>query len=149
MLEISFTTVTYLDKMSDFYESWEEPFLSRINNSNSEIQYSESGIQNSESGDCFPLSLFRGWLYHVIITYRLVAVAIEYKYEIIEDVILSGEASLRARYKRLFACLLDDVQRHFQQYVSYIVAVIFIRGSNRRTRIKPPTCHKSLNNFFT
>jgi hypothetical protein len=85
VLGISFTTVTYLDKMSDLYESWEGPFLSRINNSKSEIQYSESGIQNSESGDYFPLSLFRGWLYHVIITYRLAAVTIEYKYEIIEE----------------------------------------------------------------
>ena len=85
MLGISFTTVTYLDKMSDLYESWEGPFLSRINYSKSEIQYSESVIKNSESGDYFPLSLFRGWLYHVIITYRLAAVTIEYKYEIIEE----------------------------------------------------------------
>jgi len=29
----------------------------------------------------------------------------------------------------------------FQQYLSYIVAVSFIGGGNRR---KPPTCHKSL-----
>jgi len=28
---------------------------------------------------------------------------------------------------------------HFQQYFSYIVAVSFIGGGNRRTRRKPPT----------
>ena len=31
------------------------------------------------------------------------------------------------------------VQRHFQQYFSYIVAVSFIRGVNRSTWRKPPT----------
>jgi hypothetical protein len=34
----------------------------------------------------------------------------------------------------------------FQQYFSYIVAVSFIGGGNRR---KPPTCRKSLTNFIT
>jgi len=34
----------------------------------------------------------------------------------------------------------------FQQYSSYIVAVSFIGGGNRR---KPPTCSKSLTNFIT
>jgi len=29
------------------------------------------------------------------------------------------------------------------------VAVCFIGGVNRRTRRKPPTCHKSLANFIT
>jgi len=36
------------------------------------------------------------------------------------------------------------VYRHFQQYVSYIVAVSFIGGGNRRIRRKPQICHKSL-----
>jgi len=39
--------------------------------------------------------------------------------------------------------------RHFQQYFSYIMAVIFIGGGNRSTRGKLPTCHKSLTNFIT
>ena len=38
--------------------------------------------------------------------------------------------------------------RHFQQYLSYIVAVSFIGGGNRSTRRKPPTCHKSLTNYI-
>ena len=38
------------------------------------------------------------------------------------------------------------VQRHFQQYFSYIVACSFIGGGNRR---KPPACRKSLTNFIT
>jgi hypothetical protein len=29
----------------------------------------------------------------------------------------------------------------FQQHFSYIMAVSFIGGGNRRTRRKPPTCH--------
>jgi hypothetical protein len=49
----------------------------------------------------------------------------------------------------LFVCFFDDVYRHFQQYFSYIVAVSFIGGGNRRTRRKPPTCRKSLKNFIT
>ena len=32
---------------------------------------------------------------------------------------------------------------------SFIVAVSFIGGGNRRTRSKPPTCYKSLTNFIT
>jgi len=36
------------------------------------------------------------------------------------------------------------VSRHFQHYFSYIVAVSFIGGGNRRTRRKPQTCRKSL-----
>jgi hypothetical protein len=39
-----------------------------------------------------------------------------------------------------------DVERHFQQYFSYMVAVSFIGGGNRR---KPPTSHQSLTNFIT
>jgi hypothetical protein len=35
-----------------------------------------------------------------------------------------------------YVCLLDGVLRHFQQYFSYIVAVSFIGGKNRRTRRK-------------
>jgi hypothetical protein len=41
------------------------------------------------------------------------------------------------------------VERHFQQYVSYFVAVNFICGGNRSTRRKPPTCPKSQTNFIT
>jgi hypothetical protein len=41
------------------------------------------------------------------------------------------------------------VQRHFQQYFSYIVAVSFIGRGNRSTRKKPPACHKLLTNFIT
>ena len=41
------------------------------------------------------------------------------------------------------------VKRHFQQYVSYNVAVSFIGGGNRSTQRKPPTCRKSLTNFIT
>jgi len=37
----------------------------------------------------------------------------------------------------------DGVLCHFQQYFSYIVAVSFIGGGNRRTRRKSPTCCKS------
>ena len=45
-------------------------------------------------------------------------------------------------YVFYFRCLIQ----HFQQYSSYIVAVCFICGGNRR---KPHTCHKSLTNFIT
>jgi hypothetical protein len=41
------------------------------------------------------------------------------------------------------------VQRHFQQYFSYIDAVSFIGGGNRHIRRKTPTCRKSLTNFIT
>jgi hypothetical protein len=40
--------------------------------------------------------------------------------------------------------LVYGVQRHFQQYFSYIVAVSFIFGGNRK---KPPTCGKSFTNY--
>jgi hypothetical protein len=33
----------------------------------------------------------------------------------------------------LFVCLFDGVYRHFQQYVSYFVAVSFIGGVNQST----------------
>ena len=36
--------------------------------------------------------------------------------------------------------LFDGAEHHFQPYISYIVAVSFIGGGNRRTRRKPPTC---------
>ena len=45
-------------------------------------------------------------------------------------------------------CLFDGVKCHFQQYFSYIVAVSFIGGGNRRTWRKPLTCCKSLTNFY-
>jgi hypothetical protein len=41
------------------------------------------------------------------------------------------------------------VSRHFQQYFSYIVAVSFIHGGNRKTRSNPPTYRKLLTNFIT
>jgi hypothetical protein len=45
----------------------------------------------------------------------------------------------------LFVCLFDDVKHHFQQYCSYMVVVSFTGGGNWR---KPPTCRKSLTNFY-
>jgi hypothetical protein len=48
----------------------------------------------------------------------------------------------------LFVCLMV-FNATFKQYVSYIVAINFICGGNRRTRRKPPTCRKSLTNFTT
>ena len=51
---------------------------------------------------------------------------------------------------KLIGWLVHSVnKRHFQQYFSYIVAVSFIAGGNRKTRRKPPTCRKSLTNFIT
>jgi hypothetical protein len=43
----------------------------------------------------------------------------------------------------------NDVQRHFQQYVSYIMAVNFIGGGNWSARRKSQTCCKSLTNIIT
>ena len=40
------------------------------------------------------------------------------------------------------------VQRHFQQYFSYIVVVSFIDGGNQSTQWKPTTCRKSSTNFI-
>jgi len=40
------------------------------------------------------------------------------------------------------------LKRHFQQYFRYIVGVSVIGGGNRRTRRKPPTCRKSLTNYY-
>ena len=42
--------------------------------------------------------------------------------------------------------LVYGVYHHFQQYFSYIMAVSFIGGANRR---KPQTCRKSQTNFIT
>ena len=50
---------------------------------------------------------------------------------------------------KLIVCLCYGLQRHFQQYFSYIVTVSFIGGGNRRTRRKPPTSRKSLTDFVT
>jgi hypothetical protein len=36
-----------------------------------------------------------------------------------------------------------------QQYFGYVVVVSFIGGGNQSTRIKPPSCRKSLTNFIT
>jgi hypothetical protein len=49
----------------------------------------------------------------------------------------------------MFVYMLDGVERHFQQYFSYFVAISFIGGGNRRIRRKPPTCRKSLTNLIT
>jgi hypothetical protein len=49
----------------------------------------------------------------------------------------------------LFVCFFDGVERHFQQYFSYIVEVSFIDEWKRRTRRKPLTCRKSLTSFIT
>ena len=38
---------------------------------------------------------------------------------------------------------------HFQQYISYIMAVSFIGGGNWSTRRKPTTCRNLLTNFIT
>ena len=46
-------------------------------------------------------------------------------------------------------CLFGGVQRHFQQYFSYIVVVSFISGGNPSTQRKPLICRKSLTNFIT
>ena len=48
----------------------------------------------------------------------------------------------------LFVRLFYDIQRYFQQYFSYIVAVSVIGGRNWRTRRKQPTCRKSLTNLL-
>ena len=39
--------------------------------------------------------------------------------------------------------LVYGTEGHFQQYLSYMVAVRFIGGGNQSTRRKPPTCRKS------
>ena len=44
----------------------------------------------------------------------------------------------------------NDIESHFQQYFSYVVAVSFIGGGNRSTRRKKPlSCRKSPTNFIT
>jgi hypothetical protein len=53
------------------------------------------------------------------------------------------------KFAFLLDCLFDGVKCHFQQYFSYIVAVSFIGGGNRRVQRKPPTCPKSLTIFIT
>ena len=47
----------------------------------------------------------------------------------LEDRIKNGTNTSK---EGLFVCLFDDVERHFQQYFSYIVAVSFLGGANRR-----------------
>ena len=49
----------------------------------------------------------------------------------------------------LFCWGVYGVYRHFHQYFSYILVVIYIGGGNQTTRRKPPTCRKSLTNFIT
>jgi len=49
----------------------------------------------------------------------------------------------------LVALGIYGIQRHFQQYFSYIVAVNFIGGVNRTTQRKPSKYRKSLTNFIT
>jgi hypothetical protein len=45
--------------------------------------------------------------------------------------------------------LIYCVQRHFQQYFSYIMATSFSDGRNRSTRREPPAMGKPLVNFIT
>jgi hypothetical protein len=45
--------------------------------------------------------------------------------------------------------LIFGVQRHFQQYFSYIMATSFSGGRSRSTRREPPTMRKQLVNFIT
>jgi len=64
-------------------------------------------------------------------------------------IVLLGTRNLQMETVKVgcyYVCLFDGVLRHFQQYFSYIVAVSFIAGRNRR---KPPTSRKSLTNFIT
>jgi hypothetical protein len=49
----------------------------------------------------------------------------------------------------MVGCLVYGVHNHFQQYISYIMAVGFISGGNRNARRKLQTCRKSLTNFIT
>ena len=67
-------------------------------------------------------------------------------------IVLLGTRNLQMEAVKVgcyYVCLFDGVLRHFQQYFSYIVAVSFIGGKNRRTRGKPLTCCKSLTKFIT
>jgi hypothetical protein len=73
-------------------------------------------------------------------------VALEKLVKKLEDRIKNGTNSSKGG---LFVCLFNGVYHHFQQYCSYIVAVSFIGGGNRRTRRKPPTSRQSLTNFIT
>jgi hypothetical protein len=52
-------------------------------------------------------------------------------------------------HPRHWSDLQSRVERPFQQYFSYIVAVSFTGGGNRSIWRKPPTCRKSLTNFIT
>jgi len=45
--------------------------------------------------------------------------------------------------------LIFGVERHFQQYFSYIMAISFSDGRSRSTRRKPPTMGKQLVSFIT
>jgi hypothetical protein len=45
--------------------------------------------------------------------------------------------------------MVYGVQRHFQQYFSYIVVVSFIGGGNQSIQKKPQTCCKSLTNYIS
>jgi hypothetical protein len=45
--------------------------------------------------------------------------------------------------------LIFGVERHFQQYFSYIMATSFSCGRSRSTRREPPTMGKQLVSFIT
>jgi hypothetical protein len=45
--------------------------------------------------------------------------------------------------------LIFGVERHFQQYFSYIMATSFSGGRSRSIRREPPTMGKQLLNFIT
>ena len=67
---------------------------------------------------------------------------------------VSLKMKLRNRYNwldlefRIFD-LIFGVQRHFQQYFSYIMVISFNGGRSRSTRREPPTMGKQLINFIT
>ena len=42
-----------------------------------------------------------------------------------------------------------DIQRYFQEYFSYVMAVSFIGGGTRSTRRKPTPCRTSMTNCIT
>ena len=72
---------------------------------------------------------------------------IEHIWDMLGHRILAREPPVQ-NIRQLEAALHREWQ-HLQQYFSYIMAVSFIGGGNRRTRRKPSTCRKSLTNIIT
>ena len=69
--------------------------------------------------------------------------------KILNIIIKSIYVTRKPYWFELVCWLVYGVQRHFQKYFSYIVAVSFITGGNQSTRRKQPTCHKTLTNLIT